>query len=265
MYTEKDHTWVVCAYKESQFLEQAIHSILQQSKVSNILIATSTPNEYISTIADKYKIPLYVNKGEKGIANDWQFAYNCATTKLVTLCHQDDLYSHSYTENVLQQLNKKGQTLIVCTNYAEKRGENIVTNSTLLRVKRILITPLRFSVFQKSKWIRRRCLSLGNCICCPSVTYVKENLPKRIFTENFKSNVDWETWERLSKQNGLFVYIPKILMLHRIHEESTTTEIIEDSLRTVEDYEMFCKFWPKRIAKRIRKIYQSSEKSNEVK
>lgn len=265
MYTEQDHTWVVCAYKESQFLECAIQSVLQQSKVSNILIATSTPNKHISTIADKYEIPVYVNKGKTGIANDWQFAYDCATTKLVTICHQDDLYNSVYTENVLQQLNKKKQALIVCTDYGELRGKQTVTKSTLLRVKRFLIMPLRFSVFQKSKWIRRRCLSLGNCICCPSVTYVKKNLPKRIFAETFKSNVDWETWETLSKQNGLFVYIPKILMLHRIHEGSTTTEIIEDSLRTIEDYEMFCKFWPKGIAKKISKIYQSSEKSNEVK
>ena len=34
-------------------------------------------------------------------------------------------------------------------------------------------------------------------------------------------------------------------MGHRIYNESTTTEIINDNKRTTEDYFIFCKFWPK--------------------
>ena len=54
-------------------------------------------------------------------------------------------------------------------------------------------------------------------------------------------------------------------MCHRIHEESETSKIIGDNARSVEDLVMFKKFWPDVIAKRLAKIYSTSEKSNELK
>ena len=51
-----EHTFAVCAYKESPYLEECIESLKGQSVRSNILIATSTPNEYIKNIAEKNKI-----------------------------------------------------------------------------------------------------------------------------------------------------------------------------------------------------------------
>ena len=54
-------------------------------------------------------------------------------------------------------------------------------------------------------------------------------------------------------------------MGHRVHEESTTTEIIGERIRTKEDLEMFKRFWPKKVAKFINKFYVKSEKSNNIK
>ena len=87
-------------------------------------------------------------------------------------------------------------------------------------------------------------------------------LNQPLFDVGLGSNLDWQTWEKLSKAKGEFVYIPKILMYHRIHEESTTSELINNNKRTVEDFEMFLKFWPKFIAKILTKIYSKSEKYN---
>lgn len=265
MYRKIDHTWSICAYGESKYLEEAIKSVMNQTVKTNIIMITSTPNDYIKSMSQKYNIQLYVNEGESGIANDWNFAYQKAKTKLVTLCHQDDIYSEKYVEQMLKYINKRKRPLIAFSSYGELRNGKIIVNSRLLKIKRILLFPLNFFVLQQNRWIRRRCLSFGNGICCPSVTYVKENLPERIFYEKFKSNVDWQTWERLSKLKGSFVYINQILMYHRIHKESTTTEIIGENLRITEDYQMFCKFWPKWIAKKIAILYQSSEKSNNIK
>ena len=47
-------------------------------------MATSTPNEWIQRLAEKYEIPLYINTGEGGIAQDWNFAYRQAKTDYVT-------------------------------------------------------------------------------------------------------------------------------------------------------------------------------------
>ena len=63
----KDHTFVICAYKESSYLEQCILSLKRQSVESHIIMITSTPNEYINGMAKKYGIPLFINEGEGGI------------------------------------------------------------------------------------------------------------------------------------------------------------------------------------------------------
>ena len=51
----KKHTFVVCAYKESQYLEECIQSVLNQNVKSKVIISTGTPNSYIKEIAEKYK------------------------------------------------------------------------------------------------------------------------------------------------------------------------------------------------------------------
>ena len=77
------HTFAVCAYGESPYLEECVQSLLAQKVRTRILIATSTPNSYIYGIGEKYGIPVHINHGEKGLAGDWNFAYSCATTPLV--------------------------------------------------------------------------------------------------------------------------------------------------------------------------------------
>lgn len=263
-FNAQDHTYVLCAYKVSAFLEECVKSLLAQTVKSNILIATSTPNEHISAIAEKYDIPVYINDGEKGIGGDWNFAYSKALTPLITIAHQDDIYEPTYTEEMLSFVNRSKKPIIYFSGYGELRNEEKVYNNKNLKIKKLLLSPLKIKVFWKSKFVRRRILSLGNSICCPAVTYVADVVGPSPFTNDYLSNIDWQQWEILSRKKGSFVYNNKPLMCHRIHEESTTTEIIGDSKRTLEDYDIFCKFWPRWIAKIIAKAYSKSEKSNEV-
>lgn len=258
------HTFVVCAYKESEYLEDCIASLKAQTVLSGILMITSTPNAYISDIAARYGIELRVNPGESGIAQDWNFAISQCRTKYVTVAHQDDTYEPEYCRTMIMQLTKQKRPLIGFCNYGEIRNGRNVENGMLVRVKRLLLTPLRVPLFFSSRLVRRRILGMGNAICCPSVTYCLEQLEQPVFCEGLKSNLDWETWERLSRQKGEFVYVSRVLMHHRIHEGSTTTEIIHAAQRGLEDYTMFRKFWPAPIAKLLTKLYSSSEKYNEV-
>lgn len=264
MYKKEDHTFAICAYRESKYLEECICSVMGQNVKSNVLIVTSTPNEYIKKISEKYHIPLYVRNGKSDIAEDWNFAYNHAHTKLVTITHQDDVYCSNYLEDVLENVNKSKHPLIVFGNYGEIRGEQIVTNNRLLNIKKLMLFPLRSKLCWTQRFVRRRILSLGSAICCPSVTFVKKHLPEVVFESGYKSDLDWQAWEKLSRLKGSFVYCNEVLMLHRIHEESATTQIIADSNRTKEDYDMYCKFWPKWIAKCLIKVYEKSQDSNSI-
>lgn len=264
MFSSQDHTYALCAYKESEFLEDCVMSLLSQTVKSKIIIATSTPNDHINAVAKKYDIPVYVNDGIKGIGGDWNFAYGKAETPLITIAHQDDIYEPAYTEEMLKFVNRAKNPIIYFCGYGELRNDKKIYDNTNLKIKKLLLSPLKAPFFWKSKFIRRRALSLGNCICCPAVTYVSGAVGQNPFTNDFLSNIDWQQWELLSRKKGSFVYNKHPLMCHRIHEESTTSEIIGDSKRTVEDFEMFCKFWPKWMAKIISRVYSSSEKSNNV-
>ena len=263
-YTEKEHTFAICAYKESPYLEECIQSVKRQSVRGNVVIVTSTPCEYISELASKYEIPLFVREGKSDIAADWNFAYACAETELVTITHQDDVYCENYLETVLHSLQSARKPLIFFSDYGEIREEKLITSSTLLNVKKVLLFPLRYRVLWSSRFVRRRILSLGSAICCPSVTLVKCNLPKIIFESGYQSNIDWQAWEKISHLDGSFVYSNTVIMFHRIHQESETTKIIESSNRTKEDYDMYCKFWPQWIARILIKLYAKSQESNTI-
>jgi len=258
------HTFAICAYKESEFLEECIKSLKKQTYKSEIIMATSTPNDYIVGLAQKYNIALYINEGESGIVQDWNFAYAHAKTAYVTIAHQDDIYYEDYAERAVSRLEGSKNPLIYFTNYAEIRKGKRIENNNLLKIKRLMLFPLKICLFEKSRFVRRRILSLGSAICCPSVTLVKDNLPEKVFRVGFRSNEDWEAWEMISRLEGSFLYDDHILMGHRIHEQSETSIILGDGARTEEDYMMFCKFWPKFIARILTKIYGMSEKSNVV-
>ena len=264
-YDQKSHTFAVCAYMQSPYLEECIRSVLNQTVQTQVIITTSTPNSYINSIAEKYGIPVFINPLHKGIAEDWNFAFQSVKTPLLTLSHQDDVYEKEYIEKVLEALNAETNPLIAFSDYHELRNESVVTSGRLLMVKRLMLLPLRWKLFRKSRFVRRRILSLGNAICCPSVTFVKDKMPKPLFRNNMKSNIDWQAWEEISCLKGGFIYISRPLMRHRLHEASTTSGLLAVDGRRNEDLYMFQKFWPSWIAKIIGRIYRVNEKSNSFK
>ena len=88
-------------------------------------MATSTPNEWIQGLAEKYEIPLYINTGEGGIAQDWNFAYRQAKTDYVTIAHQDDIYEPNYLKMIFGELKKGKDPIVVFTDYGELRDGEI--------------------------------------------------------------------------------------------------------------------------------------------
>ena len=258
------HTFVVLAYKESKYLEECIKSVTNQTIKSNVVIATSTPNDYIEKLAKKYKLKVVVNKEKKGIAYDFNFAVFCTKSELITVAHQDDIYDKNYAEEIIKSYEIDRNASIIFTDYYEIRNNEKVYSNLNLKIKRILLRPLRKLENGKIKKNRIKVLKNGNAICCPSVTFVQKNTCKDIFICDFKCNVDWYAWWQLSNQDNSFLFIPKCLMGHRISLETTTTDIIKNGIRTKEDYIMFCKFHNKLIAKLLTKIYKNSEKSNKV-
>ena len=92
MQQEIIHTFAVCAYKDSPYLEECLRSVTSQTVKSEVICCTSTPSSYIRELTARYQVPLYVRDGASNIREDWMFAYGKAQGRFVTIAHQDDRY-----------------------------------------------------------------------------------------------------------------------------------------------------------------------------
>lgn len=261
-YSADDHTFAVCAYKESPYLEDCLGSLMNQSVRGKLIICTSTPNAHIEAAAEKYGIPLMVNAASGGIGADWNFAYGCADTPLVTLAHQDDIYEPEFLEETLKSLNAASKPQIAMTCCYEMQNGRKVTHKDFinLRVKRWLLAPLRAKGLRSAGLIKRAAVSFANPVCCPSVTYVKSSLPGKLFDESLKYSVDWDAWIRLSRGKGDFVYIPHMLVGHRVYAGSSTMTMSANGQREKEDRQILRAVWPKPVAALIYRLYSRSVK-----
>lgn len=247
----KNHTFTICAYKESEFLEECIQSLKSQTIESNIIICTSTPNNYIKKLADKYKLKYYVKKSKSDIQDDWNFAVSKCKTDLVTVAHQDDIYDRKYLERIIS--NYTGDELMLFTEQYYYKNNQIVNDKNTV-IKKILKLPLRLRL-RNIRWIRKLTLSFGNTVNCPSVTYNVKLLGKPLFTSDLKFGLDWDTFFKIYSQKGKISYISTPSIYFRVHDGATSKSFIVNQKRYDEDVIMFRKFWPNWIVKIIMKFY----------
>ena len=258
----KKHVFSVCAYKESEYLEDCIKSLVNQTVKSDIIICTSTPNKHIKDIAEKYKLNLYIRNGKSDIRDDWNFAYNKAEASYVTVAHQDDVYDKDYVKYLANSIEKaEGKFVMYLTDYMPIKHGKIGKRDINCKIRRFLRTPLKIKGLSKMRFFKKAVLSLGNSICCPTVTYNKALLGPSVFTSEMKFNIDWDTFLKLSKVKGRFLYVDKPLTFYRVYDGATSKEFIENNGRVAEDMEMFNKFWPEFITKIIMIFYKKAYKT----
>src|SRR5687768_12026996 len=143
-----DHTFAVMAYKDSPYLIECLESLRNQSVQSRIYISTSTPSDFLTFIATKYGVELHTSNRGGGIAQDWNAAYQLATTKYVTLVHQDDIYLPDYLKECLRAAEKFPDTLICFTDYDEIIHGEERKSTLMLDVKRFMLNT--FLLFRKN-------------------------------------------------------------------------------------------------------------------
>ncbi|MDE6624945.1 MAG: glycosyltransferase [Lachnospiraceae bacterium] len=260
-FSRNDITLVVCAYKECVYLKESIQSIMDQKAVPQVLIATSTPNAYIQTIADEFQLKVCVNP-DGGQVKDYNFAMQQGSTPLIMLMHQDEVLHPSFVEKVLQELNYSKDPIIAFTNYIEMHNDIIDEKaSTMVRIKRILLWPLMLKPLARHGFGKRWIQLFGNPIAHPTVVCVRERMPRVCFREEYKASMDWDLWERLSTERGSFAYISDVLLYHRMNDENQTSKLFKTTnSRYEEETDIFSRFWPKWIVRMIMHFYSKASK-----
>ena len=227
-----NHTFAVCAYKDSPYLEQCLKSLVNQTVSTNIILCTSTPSPYIQNLADKYDIPVYVREGKSDIQDDWNFAYDTAQTQYVTIAHQDDVYGKNYTKVLFEKRRRYPDMSIFFCSYHAIKGIREDDKERSSMVKRLLCLPVSLTGIAHWKWIKKSCLCLGNSISCPMITYNKNITGDTIFQSK--------------------------LGFYRIHDGATSKQFLLNHKKEAEDITMFRHFWPMWMVKVIMVFYKKS-------
>lgn len=253
-----EHTFAICAYKESPYLEQCIRSLQNQSYPSKIILCTSTPNVYIENLANTYNIEIFIHKNSTGIASDWNFAYRNARTKWVTIAHQDDIYRKNYTKTLLFYKAKYPDISVFSSSSITIKKGRLMEWGKIEIIKKILRLPLVIPSLNHFTQVKLMGLRFGNPIICPSCAYNKDLCGEEIFSSDFSFVLDWETLIRLAKKKGRFIVYEKPLIFYRVHDGSETKAAILDQRRMKEEAILFHRLLPKKIANWVKKAYRSS-------
>lgn len=250
------HTFAVCAYKDSPYLEACIKSLKRQTVPVNIILCTSTPSKYIQGMAELFNLPLYVREGKSDIQDDWNFAYQMADSQLVTIAHQDDCYHKDYAKTLQACWEKYPDTTVFMTDCAVIKNEEVQKRGLILFVKHLLRLPLHLRQLADRTWVKKAALIFGNPIICPSCTYDKESLGEPLFDSTLKFALDWDTMWTLAGRLGRFFCVEKPLIFYRIHEGATTKACIQNQERASDEAAMFAKIWPKPFVRLLMVFYK---------
>ena len=250
------HTFVILAYLENDNLLECVKSVLNQTVKSNVIIATSTKNDYIIDLASEYGLGVMVNDNPSNKGSDYNYALNAFDTEIVTIAHQDDIYDRNYVKEIMNCYDKNKDASIIITDSYEVLGDKRLKRSKSLLKKHFLIKPLKYKKFQNKKHFKLRSLKYNQSFCTSTVTYVKKNIKHDFFPINLTYNNDWQAFIELAKTDSKFVLIDKKLVGHRIN----LNEVNEDKIK--EDILIYKNLWPNFI---IDYLYKKKERKNEKK
>ena len=252
------HTFAVCAYKDSPYLEACLKSLKRQSVQSDIILCTSTPSKYIQGMAELFNVPLYVRDGASDIQDDWNFAYHMADSQLVTIAHQDDCYHRDYGKTLQECWERYPDTTVFMTDCAVLKENKVQKPGLVQFVKHLLRLPLRLRQLSDRTCVKKAALVFGNPIICPSCTYDKESLGEPLFDSPFKFALDWDTMWKLAEKRGRFCCVEKPLLYYRIHGEATTKACIQNQERAADEAAMYGKIWPKPVVRFLMLFYKQA-------
>lgn len=268
------HAFAICAYGESPYLEECIRSLKSQSEPSDLMICTSTPGPYLTSLASAHGIPLFVRDGESGIREDWQFAWKIAGRDhaLVTIAHQDDRYHRDYTKRLLHWYSRYPDMTVFASDYVvlkTKEGRTKdgrfypvctkVKTADLSRfIKKALRLLLRVKPLAGIRAVKRSALIFGNSICCPSCTYNHDRIGDEMFLSDYTFALDWENLYELAGKPGRFVIEERPLIAYRVHDGATTKQCIDDQRRAADETAMFRKIWPEWIVRPLMHFYRKA-------
>ncbi len=253
-----EHDFMVVAFGDSPFLADCLHSLRSQTRASRVTVTTSTPSPFIAGVAHDFAASVIINPRRQSIANDWNFALRSARARYVTLAHQDDVYAPDFLEHSLAALTGLANSVFCFTGSQEIRDDGAPRSSKLSVVKHLLDRAILGKRTRVGGARLRAFLSLGNPLACSSVTFDRRRIGAFAFSNEYRSNLDWDAWLRLLESGGVFARLPEPLVGRRRNELTATSRLILEGVRQREDLALFRRLWPSPVGEIIAQTYRAS-------
>lgn len=214
---------IVLSYKNLQYIEETIDSILMQDyeNIELIIGDDSTENfdiQYYKDYIEYHKnkniknIIIYTNDKNVGIVKNANKAINMSKGKYIKFIAADDSFYNKDVISKMIEYMSNNNSLILTTNMLMCDSDMNIKDDAygnIERLKKNLILGTN-----PDKFFKR--LSIGNFIPAPGVmfsTILFDKFGK--FDENYVLIEDWNTWLRLSRQGVKFDYLDIISIKYR--------------------------------------------------
>lgn len=226
---------VIPTYNGSAYVEQAIRSIIQQTrKADEIIISDDNSTDQTLEICHKYtdSIKIYINmSGPSGFVNGWNHAISKATGDFISILHQDDLLSNTFLEEIEKALisHPDIKHLFVPCNYIDKDGKELSKPDYCTEEKVIYTGKEYVKAYQT--------VGHPHIHRCPGVITHKDIFKVCQYREEAGHIADDDFFYRVGQYTDV-IGILKPLASYRIHQESETGHLKAPHLvkRLINDY-----------------------------
>ena len=206
---------VMPSYNQSQFIEAAVRSVLEQDYTSLELIiadggSTDGTLQCLEGLLAHFGHRLrWISEPDSGPANAINKALGMVRGEIIGWLNSDDLYASGAVQAAVHCLTARPETVMV---YGE--GEHIDENGTRMGRYPTLPPSVSPEVFQK-----------GCFICQPTVFLRREGLQHVGFLdESLKTAFDFELWLRIFQQfPERIAFLDQLLASSRIHAACITS------------------------------------------
>jgi glycosyltransferase involved in cell wall biosynthesis len=212
---------MVPTYKRSEFLPQALESVIAQDLGSDHMqievVDNCSPTDDIRAVVDRVgrgRVGFFRQSATVSMVENWNTCLQRATGHWVHLLNDDDWVRPGFYR-AFEDLIRHGQdvNVVFCRHLFTNKGGHWLFVSPLLRTER---GPL-------ADWLPT--LAAQQQIMTPAIA-VKRQVYEHLggFRTDLNSASDWEMWVRVAAAHE-FWYIPEPLACYRMHDSSESLRL----------------------------------------
>lgn len=226
-----------------EYLKRAVKSVLSQTSSDwelTLVDGSTEPStkikEWANSLNNK-KIQYLINTQDKSMSGNWNYAFDLASSELVTLLHDDDMLSPEYVKKmiVLSKENPNSSAYFCNVNTIDEQEQLTLTLADY--IKRFIQPKGKFIHLSGDKGLAH--LLKGVFIFCPTMCYQKSKLTQQPFNKKWKMVTDLDFYINTIKTGGVLTGTSEKLYLYRRHSNNQTSKLTQSLIRFEEEVSIY--------------------------